>query len=91
MTKKEWNKLCEWAKKLNCDRVEVECDVEYDADIDTLDERVIYVNSVNNHFGYKTGLIIEQDGGIFSGKLCISENRPAKQIKAILKNLLNKN
>lgn len=72
-------------KKLNYDRIEVQCDV----DIEALEDEVIYIKSVDNYLGYKIGLRIEQDGMIYSRcGVCIAEGRRAKQIKSIIENLL---
>ena len=84
MTDKEWKELCDWAEKLDYDRIEV----EYNK---ILDERTIYIKSVDESYLYghnKVGLVINQDGSISNGRVYIAENRTAKQIKAIIKNLV---
>lgn len=87
MTDKEWKKLCNWVKKLNCARIESKCEV----DVEALEDGAIYIKSLADNYclGYKVGLRIEQDGMIYSrGEVCIAENRTSQQIKAIIRNLV---
>ncbi|MDY3907236.1 MAG: hypothetical protein SOZ42_01105 [Candidatus Enterosoma sp.] len=83
MTDKEWKELCGGAERLDYDRIEV----EYNK---VLDERTIYIKSVAESYLYdrRVGLEINQDGSIYNGRVYIAENRTAKQIKAILENLV---
>lgn len=86
MTNQEWKELFHWVEKLNCDRIEAQCVI----DNEVLEDEVIYVKSVDDYFGYRIGLIIEQDGMIYNNDyVCIATNRTPQQIKAIIKNLLN--
>lgn len=88
MTDAEWNELCDWAEKLNSDRIRVDRDITVEA----FEENTIYVLSIDDYFGYKIGLTIEQDGMIYSsGWTCIAESCTSQQIKLIIKILLNQN
>lgn len=76
-------------EKLNSARIESNCEV----DVDALEDGAIYIKSLADNYclGYKVGLRIEQDGMIYSrGEVCIATGRSAKQIKAIIKNLVEK-
>lgn len=86
MTEKEWKKLCNWVKKLNCTRSEVKCEV-----IDALEDGAIYITSLADNYclGYKVGLSIERDVIYSRGGVCIATGRSVKQIKAIIKNLIS--
>lgn len=83
MTDKEFKELCEWAERLDYDRIEVEHNK-------VLDERTIYIQSVSDSYlyGRRVGLEINQDGSIYNGRVYIAENRTPAQIKAIIENLL---
>lgn len=85
MTGKEWKELCKWAKKLNCNRIEAQCNV----DVEGFEDEVIYIKSVDDYLGYKIVLVIEQDGMIYSANsICVAEHRTPAQIKSIIENLL---
>lgn len=82
MTEKEWIELREWAKTKKY------IVVEYDQqDGDSEDE---YPLVVEDNYICHNGLIFEKDGSIWLEYYqdIVAENRTAKQIKAIIENLL---
>lgn len=83
MTDKEWKELCDWAERLDYERIEVEHN-------EVLDEKTIYIKSVDESYlyGRRVGLEINQDGSIYNGRVYIVENRTPEQIKTIIENLL---
>lgn len=81
MTDKEWKELCDWVKSLNSDKV---CLDTYDIDEDVFS----FIKVRTDDFGCE-GIDIEKDGRItFCYGGFIAKNRTAKQIKAIITNLL---
>ena len=82
MTDKEWKELCEWVKNLKNDKVYVCKRTENDI------VKYMYITIVD---AYTEPIDIYSEGEIYfaNGYDCvIARNRTAKQIKAIIKNLL---
>lgn len=78
MTDKEFKELCEWAKTLNNENV-------YVAKYEKNSDKTEWISVGNCWF---ESLKFYKDGKIYGEEDIISENRTAKQMKAIIENLL---